>query len=53
MFVLWMMVVSEGKGGDIVVNTTELCTLNLIATLAHNGKKCMQIQSEIGSRDVY
>lgn len=52
MFVLWMMVVSEGKG-DKVVNATELCTLNLIATLAHNGNKCMQIQSEIGSRDVY
>lgn len=53
MFVLWMMVVSRGKGEEIVVNTTELCTLNLIATLAHNGKKCMQMQGEIGSRDVY
>lgn len=53
MFVLWMMEVSEGKGEKIVVNTTELCTLNLIATLARNGKKCMQIQGETGSREVY
>lgn len=30
---------SEGKGGEIVVNTTDLCTLNLIATLAPSGKK--------------
>lgn len=33
-----MMIVADGKGGGIVVNTTDLCTLNLIATLAHNGE---------------
>lgn len=39
-FVLWMMmIVADGKGGGIVVNTTDLCTLNLIATLAHNGEQ--------------
>lgn len=38
--VLWMMVVADGKGGEIVVNTTDLCTLNLIATLAHDGGSC-------------
>lgn len=41
-FVLWMMVVADGKGGAIVVNTTDLCTLNLIATLAHNGEHVIQ-----------
>lgn len=44
--VLWMMVVADGKGGGIVVNTTDLCTLNLIATLAHDGIHVMQIQDE-------
>lgn len=44
--VLWMMVVADGKGGGIVVNTTDLCTLNLIATLAHDGVHVMQIQDE-------
>lgn len=34
-FVLWMVIVADSKGGGIVVNTTDLCTL--IATLAHNG----------------
>lgn len=28
----------DGKRGEIVVDTTDLCTLNLIATLARNGK---------------
>lgn len=28
----------DGNRGEIVVSTTDLCTLNLIATLAHNGK---------------
>lgn len=37
-FVLWMMIGADGKGGGIVVNTTDLCTLILIATLAHNGE---------------
>lgn len=36
-FVFWMVIVADGKGGGIVVNTTDLCTLNLFATLAHNG----------------
>lgn len=36
--VWWMMVITDGKGGGIVVDTTDLCTLNLNATLAHNGE---------------
>lgn len=32
------MVVANGKGEEIVGYTTDLCTLNLIATLAHNGE---------------
>lgn len=36
--VLWMMVIADVKGGEIVVNTTDLCTLNLISTLAHGGE---------------
>ncbi len=30
-----MMVVDDSKGGEIVVNATDKCTLNLIETLAH------------------
>lgn len=33
-----MMVITDGKGGGIVVDTTDLCTLNLNSTLAHNGE---------------
>lgn len=29
-FCVRMMIVVDGKGGGIVVNTTDLCTLNLI-----------------------
>lgn len=33
MFLLSVMVVAYGKGGAIVVSTTDLCTLSLIATI--------------------
>lgn len=37
-FVFWIVIVADGKGGGIVVKTTDLCTLkNLFATLAQNG----------------
>lgn len=52
-FVLWVMVVADGKGGGKVVNTTDICTLNSIATQARKCGTCMQIRDEkIGSRDV-
>lgn len=34
--VLWLLIVADGKG-EIVVNTTDLCTLNLFAMLAIKG----------------
>lgn len=36
-FMFWIVIVADGKGGGIVVKTTDLCTLNLFATQAQNG----------------
>lgn len=51
-FLLWILIVDDGKGGGIVVNTTDLCTLNLIATLAHNLGHEFRNKVIIKSRDV-
>lgn len=30
-------------GGDVVVKTTDFCTLNLIALITRDGESCMQM----------
>lgn len=43
---------NDGKGGGVVVNTTDLCTLNLIATQAHNLGYEFRSKVKIGIRNV-
>lgn len=44
-----MVVAMVKGGGDVVVDTTDFCTLNLIALIARDGESCMQI---LGSGNV-
>lgn len=53
MFLIWIVVVDDGKGGGIVVNTTDICTLNLIATLICNGDVYTDTRRRVHSRDLY
>lgn len=47
MFLLSMMVVADGKGGEMVVNTTDLCTLNLIATITYDGDQVCRWKKQV------